>query len=599
MGVSNKLINHTLGHFWRVSSSAVGNVPGNSNNAQSLQGRGKRTETQKAKLPASVNPADPSTVPKFVDPLPIPPVLRPVDIIEGKPFYEVVMLQNQQELHRDFPPTTIWGYNGMYPGPTIVTRTNSPIIVHWINALPTTPLLTVDHSIHGAESFRPDVRNVVHLHGGRTPAAWDGTPDQWYTPGLTQIGPLFVSDVFRFPNPQPATTLFYHDHAMGITRLTVYAGLAGFYIIHDDVEDQLPFPRDPFDIPLVIQDRSFNSDASLYYPALWEVALNFTGNTILVNGKVWPFLDVEPRRYRFRFLNGSNSLFYQLKMEPPLPFQVIGNDQGLLEQPVTVDNFIMGPAERVEVILDFTGQQNIAFTLTNIDPSADQDTTGIIMQFRVDLPLSSPDDSRIPDHLVDLEELDPALAVTTRDLPLIKTTEQMGGVERLILLLGTRNLTGRPQPYTWADSTTEYPVLNTTEIWRFINTAGGTHPMHLHLVRFRILDRQPYNVDRFETMGDLVFTGPPVPPEPYESGFKDVARCPVGYVTRIITRFEDFFGPYVWHCHILEHEDNEMMRRMNVVWSPTCLAFEPAASCAPNCIPTASDESSHLNESNN
>jgi spore coat protein A len=543
----------------------------------------KYTQRKKSKFSqAIVNPANPDTVPKFVDPLPIPPVLQPVHIVDGEPFYEVRMLQNQQQLHRDFPPTTIWGYNGLYPGPTIEARRNHPIKVHWINDLPTTPLLTVDTSIHGAESFRPAVRNVVHQHGGNTPAAFDGTPDQWYTPGLTEIGPAFVTDIFEYPNRQPAATLVYHDHAIGVTRLNVYAGLEGFYLVHDRTEEKLPLPREPFDIPLLIQDRTFNSDASLFYPSSWVP--EFFGNTILVNGKVWPFLNVEPRRYRFRFANVSNSRFYRLRIDPALPFHVIGTDDGLLEHPVTVNEFVLGPAERVEAILDFTDHRDGTFTVTNSAPSPFPDgdppdqNTSLIMQFRVVLPLSSPDRSRIPRCLADVDDLDPRKAVRTRDLTLNERMEQMeDGSERLILLLGTRNLTGRPQPYTWGDSTTEYPILNTIEIWRLINTTIDTHPIHLHLVHFQILDRQPFDVDRLNTTGELVFTGPSLPPEPYERGFKDVVRANPGEVTRIIARFGDFAGPYAWHCHILEHEENEMMRRMEIV-RRGCLAFEPAAS---------------------
>ena len=516
---------------------------------------------------AVVDPADPNSIPKFVDPLPIPSVLSPAQVIDGRPFYEVRMQQNQQQLHRDFPrPTTIWGYNGIYPGPTIEAQRNQPITVHWINDLPTTHLFPVDHTIHGAEEFRPDVRNVVHLHDGNTPAAFDGHPDQWYTPGLTEVGPLFVTDRFVYPNRQPATTLWYHDHAIGITRLNVYAGLAAFYLLRDKAEQKLPLPRGPFEIPIVIQDRTFNSDASLFYPAEWVP--EFFGNTILANGKVWPFLNVEPRRYRFRILNGSNARFYTIRFDPGLPFHVIGVDGGLLERPVTVDEITLAPAERVDVILDFTGRQNAVFTLTNSAPSPFPDgdavpdaNTGVIMQFRVVLPLSGKDESRIPKRLVKVNNLNPAKAVRTRDLTLNERME----MDRLILLLGTRNLTGRPQPYTWGDSTTEFPVLNTIEIWRLINTTVDTHPIHPHLVRFQILDRQPYDVAHFEATGELVFTGPPVPPADYERGFKDTVRANPGEVTRIIIRFADFAGPYVWHCHILEHEDNEMMRRMEIV----------------------------------
>ena len=370
-------------------------------------GGGLAEQPQNAKVSSvPVNPADPNTVPKFVDPLPIPPVLRPVDVIDGEPFYEVRMLQNQQKLHRDFNPTTIWGYNGMYPGPTIEARRNHPIKVHWINDLPTTPLLPVDMSLHGAEDFRPAVRNVVHLHDGNTPAAFDGHPDQWYTPGLTEVGPLFVTDVFEYPNRQPATTLWYHDHAIGITRLNVYAGLAAFYLLRDKAEEQLPLPRGRFEIPIVIQDRTFHPDASLFYPSSWVP--EFFGNTIVVNGKVWPFLAVEPRRYRLRILNGSNARFYRLRCDPALPLRVIGVDGGLLERPVTVDEILLAPAERVDVILNFTDHQNVTFTLTNSAPAPfpggdppDQNTS-VIMQFRTVLPLSSRDRSCVPHRLVKL-----------------------------------------------------------------------------------------------------------------------------------------------------------------------------------------------------
>ncbi len=537
---------------------------------------------------AVVNPADPNTVPKFVDPLPIPRVLEPIRIENGTPFFEVRMLQNQQQLHRDFRPTTIWGYNGMYPGPTIEARRNRPIKVHWINDLPTTHLFTVDHTIHGAEEFRPDVRNVVHLHDGNTPAAFDGHPDQWYTPGKTEIGPAFVTDVFRYPNRQPATTLWYHDHAIGITRLNVYAGLAAFYLLRDRAERRLRLPRGRFEIPIVIQDRTFNEDASLFYPPEWVP--EFFGNTILANGKVWPFLNVEPRRYRFRLLNGSNARFYTLKFDPSLPFNVIGVDGGLLERRVTVNEITLAPAERVDVILDFTRHRGTTFTLTNSArapfPGGDlpDQNTSLVMQFRVVLPLSSRDRSRLPRRLVELKNLNPDQAVRTRDLTL-NEREEMG---RLVLLLGTRNLTGKPQPYTWGDSTTEFPRLNTIEIWRLINTTVDTHPIHPHLIRFQILDRRPYDVERFLTTGELVFTGRPVPPAPYERGFKDTVRANPGEVTRFIARFGDFFGPYVWHCHILEHEDNEMMRRMEIV-RRGCLAFEPAASTAPDDDCSATD----------
>ncbi|RUS47047.1 multicopper oxidase family protein [Cohnella sp. AR92] len=546
----------------------------------------------------TVNPADPETIPKFVDPLPIPPILKPVRKINGKPYYEVRMRQTQQQVHRDFPVTTLWGYNGMWPGPTIAARRNCPIKVHWINELPTTSLLTVDHSIFGAEAlfsgngtqnFRPDVRNVVHLHGINAPAEYDGTPDQWYTPGLTQIGPLFKTDVFEYPNRQPAAQLHYHDHAIGITRLNVYSGLQGFYFIRDAVEEKLPLPKIPYEIPILITDRQFNPDGSLFYPEHWEP--QFLANTIAVNGKLWPYLDVEPRRYRFRILNGSNSRFYQLRLDPVLTFHVIGTDDGLMERPAAVEEFLLAPGERVDVIVDFTGQRGKTFTMTNsalapfdVGLPPNPNTDGLIMQFRVNQPMSGKDHSRIPKRLAQLKRLNPNKVAKIRDVTLNDGTEREGEEERAIVLLGTRNLTGRTQPYLWGDSTTEKPVLGSTEIWRLINTSPGTHPIHLHLVRFLILDRQPYDVEHFEKTGELVFTGPRVPPATYERGYKDVVRANPGEVTRIIARFVDYAGLYVWHCHILEHEENEMMRRMEVV-RPGCRTSEPAASRSWAAVP--------------
>lgn len=513
-----------------------------------------------------VNPADPGTVPKFVDPVPIPAVLRPIGKERGKPLYEVTMSQFQQQLHRDFAPTTVWGYNGTYPGPTIKARRNQPIRVRYLNNLPTTHLLPIDHSVHGAESFRPDVRTVVHLHGGNVQSIFDGHPDSWFTPGLTEAGPLFVTNVFTYPNKQPATTLWYHDHAVGITRLNVYAGLAAFYLLRDRFEDELQLPSGRFEVPLVIQDRSFNPDASLFYPE--SVPPEFFGNTILVNGKVWPFLEVEPRRYRFRFLNGSNARFYRLRFDPMLSMTQIGVDGGFLERPVQLQEILLAPAERADVIIDFSKHRDTVFTLTNNAPTpfptgeSPDENTNLIMQFRVVLPLTGRDESVTPTKLPEGLSLSPDEAVKTRDLTLNEVVDHM---DRVLPLLGIRSISGRPLPLSWGDSDTESPRLGTVEIWNLINLTADTHPIHLHLVRFLILDRQPFEVDRLMTTGELVFTGTPVPPDENERGPKDTVRANPGEVTRLIARFGDFPGDFVWHCHILEHEDHEMMRRYEVL----------------------------------
>ncbi|KNZ70386.1 bilirubin oxidase [Thermincola ferriacetica] len=514
---------------------------------------------------------------KFVDPLPIPGILKPVGKLNGVDFYRVAMREFKQKLHRDLPETTVWGYEGTYPGPTFEVRKNVPIKVKWENNLPVNRhLLPVDSTVHGAQPSNPLVRTVVHLHGGNVPDESDGYPEAWFTNGFKQTGPFFTQKIYDYPNAQPATTLWYHDHALGITRLNVYAGLAGFYLIRDDCEDQLNLPKGNFEIPLVIQDRSFNPDGSLFYPRQPDpppegfppgfpdpsIVPEFFGDTILVNGKVWPFLEVEPRKYRFRLLNGSNSRFYRMKLTSGQPFIQIGTDQGFLKKPVITNEITLGPGERADVVLDFTAFTGQNIILTNDAPSPfpngdpvdpNTDPVGQLMQFRVNLPLSEPDTSIVPSRLCSLPRLKEEMAGVVRDQTLVESADEFG---RLLLLL---------EGLRWSDPITDEPELGNIEIWRLINTTPDTHPIHLHLVRFLILDRQPFDVKRFQETGEIVFTGPAEPPDPTERGWKDTVRANPGEVTRIIIRFASFTGIFPWHCHILEHEDNEMMRPYEVV----------------------------------
>ena len=503
---------------------------------------------------------DPTTLTRYVDPLPIPGIMRPKGIQRLSPYYEVTMTEFGQKLHRDLPPTTVWGYNGTYPGATFEVLKDKPIWVKWINNLPSRHLLPIDHTIHGAEPPTPDVRTVVHLHGGNVPPQSDGFPEDWFIPG--------ASATYYYPNRQQATTLWYHDHALGITRLNVYAGLAGFYLIRDPFEKCLRLPRGKYEIPLVIQDRSFNEDGSLFYPDQGVTPVHpvwvpeFFGNTILVNGKVWPYLEVEPRRYRFRILNGSNARAYSMKLSSGQPFYQIGTDGGFLPAPVQVTEILLAPAERADVIIDFSDHKNEQIILTNSARSPlpggdlpDPATTGQIMQFRVTLPLSGRDMSIIPARLHPFRQLYEQQARVVRDLTLNEILDPNNGNPQILLL---NNL-------HWDDPITEKPKLGTVEVWRYINLTEDGHPMHLHLVQVQILDRQPFNVDTYKSTGQIVFTGSALPPAPNEAGWKDTVRANPAMITRIIMRFGDFTGKYVWHCHILEHEDNEMMRPYEVV----------------------------------
>ncbi|MDI6907004.1 MAG: multicopper oxidase [Thermoanaerobacterales bacterium] len=516
---------------------------------------------------------DPTSIPKYVDPLPIPPVLRPRHRLFGIKHYTVKMRQVRQKLHRDTPPTTVWGYEGMYPGPTFEVRTNEIIKVKWINRLPIfRHLLPVDRTIHGAEPPNPRVRTVVHLHGGNVPARYDGHPEAWFTNRFLVTGPYFKNITYVYPNIQPATTLWYHDHALGITRLNVYAGLAGFYIVRDAYEDRLNLPHGPHEVPLVIQDRSFQRDGSLFYPARPEdappgarlpdpsIVPEFFGDTIVVNGKVWPYLEVEPRKYRLRFLNGSNSRFYRMRLSSGQPFYQIGTDQGFLDEPVPREELLFGPGERLDVIVDFSDFGNETITLLNDAPTpfpngdpVKEGTTDQIMQFRVTIPLAGPDTSSLPSRLVPVIPLPEEAALNIRNLALVEDTDRFG---RLMLMLDNKR---------WSDPITERPQLGTVEIWRLINTTPDTHPIHLHLVRFQVLDRQPFDVNAYRATGEIRHAGSVARPDAGEKGWKDTVLVHPGEATRIIARFGDFTGKYVWHCHILEHEDHEMMRPYEVV----------------------------------
>ena len=285
-------------------------------------------------VPVTFRPTlDPATLAPFVDALPIPPVAKPAGLraapansSQKVPYYRIAMRSIEARLHRDLPPTRCWSYGAGLPGPTFETRSGEALLVEWSNELPTQHFLPIDHTLHGAEATLPQVRAIVHVHGAIAPPESDGYPENWYVPG--------GSAICHYPNRQEAAMLWYHDHAMGINRLNVYAGLSGVFFVRDAVEENLRLPGGKYEIPLVLYDRFLTPDGQLYYPASnapqrpWIPEL--FGNALLVNGKLLPYLNVEPRRYRFRMLNAANGRFYHLAFDNGLPCQVIGSDQGLL-----------------------------------------------------------------------------------------------------------------------------------------------------------------------------------------------------------------------------------------------------------------------------
>jgi len=589
------------------------------------------------------NPLDPNTIPKYVNQVVTPPVFEPTVVkndckVKSHNYRVTASEFTQQILPVGFPETTVWGYGGKVrdpetgniidnfrstPGPTFEAIRHIPINVQWVNNLTGSYPLAVDPTIHWANPnnipvptppfppFPPGfplaqnpVPMVAHLHGGETEPPSDGHPEAWFTAGEAIVGPEFVKSLYHYVNDQESTTLWYHDHTLGLTRLNVMMGLAGGYIIRDphnplDGKHSV-LPRGAFDIPLIIQDRSFNDDGSLAYPSngvnpnihpYWVP--EFFGNTILVNGKVWPNLNVERRQYRFRIVNGSNARFYNLTLSNGMPFIQIGTDGGYLPKPVQLVSLLISPGERAEILVDFSGLPPGTKLIMTNDANApfpggdppDTGTTGQIMQFTVlDTPVVLPRPlPEVLNVLVPLKRFN-----RKRILTLFEVQGPNGPLE--VLLNGQ----------LWDAPVSELPLVGATEDWLLVNLTMDAHPIHLHLVQFRLVSRQDFLADQY-TADWLALNGQPplnhptivLPVKPYlldgpinppahENGWKDTIQAYPGQVTRIRVRFapQDIrhskpginrypFNPaakpgYVWHCHILEHEDNEMMRPYKV-----------------------------------
>lgn len=727
---------------------------------------------------------DPTTIPKYVTPLVIPPVMKNDGAADS---YDIAVRQFKQQIlpggiwnlingrHDRFNPTTVWSYGPAsdptptvapsadsqfnYPAYTVETSSGVPVNVRWINDLvdKTTGkflphLLAVDQGVHWAnppqqckngtvstdcegiskKPYRGPVPMVVHVHGSHVDPHSDGYPEAWWLPAATNIpegyateGKLFddangqalglnsgYAD-YRYRNDQPATTLWYHDHTLGITRLNVYAGPAGFYLIRGGINGDsfvddgttlapndgiLPGPAPVAgdtvlelnapglvpgtvdkrsgirEIPIVIQDRSFNADGSLFYPdsraffegvrkgqlkvpfapdsdvrKIWNPEAFF--NTIVVNGVTWPYLSVEPDLYRFRLLNGCNSRFLNLSLIAydssgnavgEVPFYQIGAEEGFLKKVVEVKTgfatqldgdgdrpdgdegrtstanpqqaLLMGLAERADVIVDFTnlpsGTAKVRMLNTAPDEPfggfpavpSDPGTTGQVMEFALTADTPAGEGFTPPENLilpyasslgdaavirgVSLNERDSRTVCVLADAesgafivpirsfdcsaepPAGRMVVPFGPVEAQ---LGAYDLINNiNMPLDWGDTmspnvpiqftlqngttptvyVTENPKLNNIEEWQIFNFTEDAHPIHLHMVRFEVVGREAIG-------GGVSIAGNN--PQPTETGFKDTVIAYPGEVTKVKARF-DIPGLFVWHCHILEHEDNEMMR---------------------------------------
>jgi spore coat protein A len=539
--------------------------------------------------------AVPGGVTMFTEQLPIPPVL---DGTSGGTF-NLPMAAGTHRFHSALPPTPTWGYGGAsYLGPTFVVKRGQGITVNATNNLGAHPLAGyIDLGVHGAVAAdKTSPRAAVHLHGGNTEAAHDGLPEQTFLPG--------GGHGYVYGNDQQAGNLWYHDHALGITRLNVYAGLAGGYLIRDDLDTgqaggPLGLPVGKYELPLILQDKQFNADGTLAYAQgmgrLW--APEFFGDVAVVNGKIWPNHNVDQALYRFHLYNGSNARFYRMTLSAgatALTFFQIGTDTGLLNATVPLTTLLLGPGERADVLVDFRGLAagtKVVLTNNAVTPFPSgphgMHKGGIplkqLMQFTVGTGVGPK--TKIPKTLRTTPI--PALPTTVpqRNVSLVEILDPATGMPMMSLL---NNLA-----YHDPQNRIENPSKDSIEQWNIINTTADTHPIHLHLVQFQLRNRQAFNTAAYlaaayPNLGpDTATTGPypvpsadgfvtkaPVGPAANEAGWKDTVRANPGEITRILVPFgaqvaagafgETFTGEYVWHCHILDHEDNEMMLRYTV-----------------------------------
>jgi spore coat protein A len=615
-------------------------------------------------------PLDPLAIPKFAHDLPIPRVFAPTVITSGgqvvRHEYTVSIAQTLvQMLPPEFPQTNVLAYGGQVkipgssatefvrstPGSVFDNTRGIPTSLHWRNEISQPHFLPIDPTLHWANPqtiepptapfnpFPPGYKRaqfpvgfVTHTHGLVVRPDHDGTAEEWFTP-FEQRGPSFRTRDYDIPNEQSSTQLFYHDHTMGMTRVNVYAGVVGSaYFIRDPNapldQPSSPLPQGEFEIPLTFFSRAFFTDGELNFPreagdppadtAYWQG--EDEADTNLVNGKVWPNLNVQRRQYRFRMLAADNVRVYNIQLSHNgsfVPFTIIGADGGYLPAPLVSENVQIGITERADILVDFSqfapGTQII---MENNTPGVTEDTTGILMRFTVeDSPVVAP-----PPLPADLFPARPELPTNApaRIKTLIRFVDE-AETSRM------RSLDG----LMFTTPATEFPLVGSTEEWVLVHTGEeeeeeeeegepdadlGFHQIHLHLIEFQVLNRQPFDRTAYLQQWNLLnghrprsrqivldptpfFTGPPVPPEPVETGWKDTVQTPPEVVTRIIVRWapqevptggvspgqnlfpfdptafpgDPFTGPgYPWHCHLLGHEDRDMMRPNPLVnlWTP-------------------------------
>ncbi|MFI6319434.1 multicopper oxidase family protein [Nonomuraea sp. NPDC050556] len=565
-----------------------------------------------------------ATLTPFADALPVPPVLRP-----RAREVTLEMRSVRRRLHSQLPPTRLWTYEGCFPGPTIEVRRGQKVRVGWTNRIegenvpvtavqvPAGPAVPVNQPGRDGATPRADVAAippwlVVHLHGAITGAGNDGWSENGLASGETQA--------VEYLNDQPSTALWYHDHGMHVGTWTVFSGLLGAYLIRDDEEEALGLPRGRQEIPLILCDRNLDTtaDGLLTGDLLHKVQITatspkvvtraFAGPYTLVNGVIWPYLDVDPRWYRFRVLNASNARTYRLQLvdestgQPVVgAVKQIGSDGGLLPSPVSLDGaLVLSPAERADLLVDFRALRGKRVKLVNtapgVAPGAPAPSANIpfpeVMQFRVA-------DRRPNDGFTLPAVVSPSFRRTTHDdIPadhghrLVLTMVGGGdhaqmwemeedpaatpGAEGVVQVDGRtyRRIARMPD-----DQVNFFAAVGGWEVWTFLNVAPALHPMHIHLMRFQLLSRDIYDISGIDIAGGttrrpLARTGPGVV-DPNEQGWKDVVRVGQAEAVKVAGRFKGGSGRYAYHCHLLEHQDEGMMRPL-VVFPPAVLALRGA-----------------------
>jgi spore coat protein A, manganese oxidase len=522
----------------------------------------------------------------YAQPLPALAVAQP----SSPNAYTLSIKRTARRMHPKLPAaTTVYGYDDgtgtvRSPGPVIAARRGTPVTVTWNNTLAGQQHIFPSAAGDPITSMGlgSTLRTLAHLHGGLVLGTSDGNP--YATPAPE---PASITDVY--PNEQAAALRWYHDHALGQTRLNPYAGLAGGYLQRDaydtgEAGNVNGFPAGRYELPLIVQDKQFDTAGQLWYPpAPWVP--EFFGNETVVNGAVEPFVNVEPRKYRIRTLNGSNARFYNLEWVTPaganVPIRQIGAEDGLFGAPALLRQSLIMPGERADLVVDFAAYAGQTLTLRNaplpkgvVSPAPRLAT---VMEFRVGTSVTSTaGNGAVPSKITgaDLPNLAGVAPARVRNITLEEQLNAAGAPIRLLL-------NGK----TFHDPVTERPAAGSVEEWRFVNVSADTHPMHLHLSRFQVIGRRTYNAALYNA--DLLATraagqpapdplaakytpGPLVAAKPSEAGWKDTVGSNPNEITYIRVKFDVPAGAtlpqrYVYHCHILEHEENDMMRPIEVV----------------------------------